>query len=154
MRESGIRSLSSSGGHRAAKLLDQEIEAQRNRKHGTVKNLFPDTRYQEIRQGDAVRDAAMLAAIGIGPDDRRRALGTSVALSEAEDHWREFLKTLVARGMRGVDFITSDDHAGLQASLQTARCAVPGGATWQRRHFNLAQKTPFITLPPARPASA
>lgn len=77
----------------------------------------------------------VLSAIGVGPDERRRVLGVSVALSEAEVHWREFLESLVARGLRGVEFIVSDDHAGLRA----ARRAVLGGATWQRCQFHLAQ---------------
>ena len=37
--------------------------------------------------------------------------------------------------MRGVQFVTSDDHAGLEA----ARKAVLGGAVWQRCQFHLAQ---------------
>ena len=45
-----------------------------------------------------------------------------------------FLDGLVARGMRGVEFIVSDDHAGLRA----ARRAVLGAATWQRCQFHLA----------------
>ena len=84
-----------------------------------------------MRHGGIVRDVAVLSAIGIGPDERRRVLGVSVALSEAEVHWRAFLESLVARGMRGVDFIVSDDHSGLRA----ARRAVLGGATWQRCQF-------------------
>jgi putative transposase len=87
------------------------------------------------RHGGVVRDAAVLSAVGIGPDERRRVLGVSVALSEAEVHWRGFLESLVARGLRGVEFIVSDDHAGLRA----ARRAVLGGATWQRCQFHLAQ---------------
>ena len=62
-------------------------------------------------------------------------LGISVALSEAEIHWRGFLDSLVARGLRGVRFITSDDHAGLAA----ARKAVVSGAVWQRCQFHLAR---------------
>ena len=58
-----------------------------------------------------------------------------MALSEAEVHWRAFLESLVQRGMRGVQFIVSDDHAGLRA----ARRAVLGGAVWQRCQFHLAQ---------------
>jgi transposase-like protein len=41
-----------------------------------------------MRHGGIVRDVAVLSAIGIGPDERRRVLGVSVALSEAEVHWR------------------------------------------------------------------
>ncbi|WP_242512028.1 IS256 family transposase [Rhodobaculum claviforme] len=135
MREFGIESLSSSQVSRAAKLLDEELDAWRTRQLGEVKYLILDARYEKMRHGGVVRDAAVLSAIGIGPDERRRVLGVSVALSEAEVHWRGFLDSLVARGLRGVEFITSDDHAGLRA----ARRAVLGGATWQRCQFHLAQ---------------
>lgn len=59
----------------------------------------------------ALCDAAVFSAIGIGSDERRRVLGVSVAQSEAEVHWRGFLDDVVARGIRGIEFIASDDHA-------------------------------------------
>ena len=40
---------------------------------------------------------------------KRQILGTSVALSEAEAHWRTFLSSLVQRGLSGVELIVSDD---------------------------------------------
>jgi transposase-like protein len=135
MREFGIESLSSTQVSRAAKLLDDELEAWRTRPLGQVRYLILDARYEKMRHGGVVRDVAVLSAIGIGPDERRRVLGVSIALSEAEVHWRAFLESLVARGLRGVEFIVSDDHAGLRA----ARRAVLGGATWQRCQFHLAQ---------------
>ena len=135
MREFGIESLSSSQVSRAAKLLDDELEAWRNRPLGEIRYLILDARYEKMRHGGVVRDAAVLSAIGIGPDERRRILGVSVALSEAEVHWRGFLEGLVARGMRGVELVVSDDHAG----LRVARRAVLGGACWQRCQFHLAQ---------------
>ena len=55
---------------------------------------------------------AVLVAIGITPDGRRSVLGVSVSLSEAEIHWREFLASLQDRGLHGVRYIVSDDHAG------------------------------------------
>ena len=135
MREFGIESLSSSQVSRAARMLDDELEARRTRPLGEVKYLILDARYEKMHHGGVVREAAVLSAIGIGADERRRVLGTSVALSEAEVHWRAFLESLVARGLRGVEFIVSDDHAGLRA----ARRAVLGGATWQRCQFHLAR---------------
>ena len=135
MREFGIESLSSSQVSRAAKLLDDELDAWRNRPLGEIKYLILDARYEKMRHGGIVRDAAVLSAIGIGPDERRRVLGVSVALSEAEVHWRAFLESLQARGLRGVEYIVSDDHAGLRA----ARRAVFGAATWQRCQFHLAR---------------
>ena len=135
MREFGLESLSSSQVSRAAKLLDGELDAWRNRPLGEIRYLLLDARYEKVREGGVVRDAAVLSVIGIGPDQRRRVLGVSCALSEAEVHWRAFLETLVARGMRGVAYIVSDDHPGLGA----ARKAVLGGAVWQRCQYHLAQ---------------
>ncbi len=149
MREFGIESLSSSQVSRAAKLLDDELAAWRNRPLGETRYLILDARYEKMRHGGIVRDGEedrkmirgiifptnVLSAVGIGPDERRRVLGVSVALSEAEVHWRAFLESLQARGLRDVEYIVSDDHAGLRA----ARRAVFGGATWQRCQFHLAQ---------------
>ncbi len=135
MSKFGLESLSSSQVSRAAKLLDAELEAWRNRPLGEIRYLVLDARYEKVREVGVVRDAAVLSAVGIGPNQRRRVLGVSCAVSEAEVHWRGFLESLVARGMRGVAFIVSDDHPGLGA----ARKAVLGGASWQRCQFHLAQ---------------
>ena len=135
MKEFGIESLSSSQVSRAAKLLDDELQAWRTRPLGEIRYLIVDARYEKVREGGVVRDAAVLSAIGIGPDERRRVLGVSCTVSEAEIHWRAFLESLLERGMRGVQFVVSDDHAGLRA----ARKAVLGGAIWQRCQFHLAQ---------------
>ena len=135
MREFGIESLSSSQVSRAAKLLDEELEAWRNRPLGEIRYLIVDARYEKVRLGGVVRDAAVLSAMGVGPDQRRRVLGVSCALSEAEVHWRAFLESLLERGMRGVRFVVSDDHAGLRAARQAVLTAAP----WQRCQFHLAQ---------------
>ena len=135
MKEFGIESLSSTQVSRATKLLDDELSAWRNRPLGEIGYLIVDARYEKARVGGVVRDVAVLSAIGIGPDERRRVLGVSCALSEAEVHWRAFFESLLKRGMRGVQFVVSDDHSGLKA----ARKAVFGGAVWQRCQFHLAQ---------------
>ena len=82
-----------------------------------------------------MRDAAVLVASGVGENGKRSLLGVSVSLGEHEVHWRAFLEDLVARGLRGVEFVTSDDHRGLKA----ARRAVFGGVSWQRCQFHLQQ---------------
>lgn len=135
MAEFGLESLSSTQVSRASALLDEELEAWRNRPLGQIRYLFLDARYEKMRVGGVVRDAALFSAIGIDGKGQRSVLGVSVALSEAEVHWRTFLDSLVARGLRGVAFITSDDHSGLAA----ARKAVLPGALWQRCQFHLAQ---------------
>jgi len=63
MRQFGIESLSSSQVSRATRLLDEELEAWRNRPLGEVRYLFLDARYEKVRIGGVVRDAAVLSAI-------------------------------------------------------------------------------------------
>src|SRR5439155_12495637 len=70
---------------------------------------------------------------GVDVEGRRSILGVSVSLSEAEVHWREFFKSLLARGLHGVELICSDAHAG----LKEARRACFHGAPWQRCQFHL-----------------
>ena len=118
---------------RAAKLLDEELHAWRSRPLGEIRYLTLDAHYEKVRQGGAVVDIAVLVAIGVTPKGQRTILGTSVALSEAEVHWRDFLAGLQERGLHGVRAITSDDHAGLRAAL-AARFP---GVKWQRCQFHL-----------------
>ena len=134
-KELGVESLSASQVSRAAKLLEADLQTWRNRPLGAFRYLILDARYEKTREHGVCDDTAVLSAIGIGPDDKRRVLGVWVASSEAAVHWRDFLQSLVARGLTGVAFITSDDHPGLKA----ARKAVLPGARWQRCQFHLAQ---------------
>ena len=118
---------------RAAAELDAHLSAWRERPLGETPYLILDARYEKVRQGGVVRSAAVLIALGVGLDGRRRILGVSVALSEQEVHWRAFLKSLVERGLSGVRLGVSDDHEGLKA----ARQAVFGSVPWQRCQFHL-----------------
>ena len=120
---------------RAAAQLDGILEAWRQRSLGEIVYLFLDARYEKVRQDGQIRDAAVLVAIGVDRSGRRHILGVSVSLGEHEIHWRTFLQSLVQRGLRGVQLITSDDHAGLKA----ARLAIFGGVPWQRCQFHLQQ---------------
>lgn len=85
---------------------------------GCYEHVLLDARYEKVRHGGSVLSCAVLIAVGIGPDGRRSILGASVALSEAEVHWRAFLESLQARGLHGVKLAVSDDHAGLRAALK------------------------------------
>ncbi len=120
---------------RAAEQLDELLEIWRNRPLGEVIYLYLDARYEKVRQAGSVRDAAILIVSGVKRDGKRSILGISVSLSEAEVHWRDFLSSLVRRGLHGVQLIISDNHAGLQA----ARKAIFTGVLWQRCQFHLQQ---------------
>jgi transposase-like protein len=127
--------VSSSQVSRAAKLLDDELEKWRSRPLGETPYLILDARYEKVRHQGEVVSCAVLTAIGILPDGRRSILGTSVALSEAEVHWRDFLASLQARGLTGVRYVVSDDHSGIKQALRARLTGVP----WQRCQFHLAQ---------------
>ncbi|MDQ7030701.1 MAG: transposase [Ardenticatenia bacterium] len=119
--------VSSTQVSRAAAQLDEVLESWRQRPLGRVRYLYLDARYEKVRIDGQIRDAALLIAAGVGWDGMRSILGVSVSLGEQEVHWRQFLESLVQRGLRGVQLIISDDHAGLKA----ARRAVFGAETWQ-----------------------
>jgi putative transposase len=126
-------SVSSATVSRAAAQLDAELEKWRNRPLGEYPYVFLDAYYEQVREDGQVRHLAILVAVGVNPQGKREILGVSVSLSEHEVHWRTFLESLKVRGLGGVQLITSDDHAGLQA----ARLAVFGGIPWQRCQFHL-----------------
>jgi transposase-like protein len=125
--------ISSSDVSRATALLDEDLARWRSRPLGQVKYLILDARYEKVRHGGSIVDCAVFTAIGVDPEGRRRILGVSVSLSEAEVHWREFFKSLIERGLFGVELITSDAHAG----LKEARKACFNGVPWQRCQFHL-----------------
>jgi transposase-like protein len=117
------------------KQMDEGLEKWRNSPLGEVVYLFLDARYEKIRQDGYIRDVGVLIAVGIEPNGFRKVLGVTTALGEQELHWRNFMESLMSRGLRGVKLIISDDHAGLKA----ARKAVFGGVPWQRCQFHLQQ---------------
>jgi transposase-like protein len=125
--------ISSSDVSRATVLLDEDLTKWRSRPLGQVKYLVLDARYEKVRHGGSIIDCAVLTAIGVTAEGRRSVLGVSVSLSEAEVHWREFFKSLVERGLHGMELITSDAHAG----LKEARKACFPGVPWQRCRFHL-----------------
>lgn len=128
---------------RAVQALDAELTAWRERPLGEIPYVFLDARYEKVRVNGVVVSCSLLVAIGITPEGRRTVLGLSVSLSEAEVHWRDFLASLQARGLHGVQLVVSDDHAGLKAAL-AARMA---GVKWQRCQFHLAHNL-LDYLPP------
>jgi len=127
--------VSSSEVSRAAKMLDEEFFAWRNRAIGEIKHIVLDARYEKVRESGAIVDRALFSAIGVTATGHRMVLGVSVSSSEAEVHWRKFLESLLARGMHGLLSVTSDAHSGLKSALRQVLPSVP----WQRCQFHLQQ---------------
>ncbi len=125
----------------ASKQLDEEFEKWRNRPLGEIEYLQLDARYEKVRQDGVVLSSAVLIATGVMKDGRRSVLGTSVSLSEAEVHWRQFLLSLQKRGLHGMKMITSDDHTGLKSALKSVFPNVP----WQRCQVHLQRNAvPYV----------
>lgn len=125
--------ISSTQVSRVAKILDEQLNRWRNRLLGEYPYLVLDAHYEKVRKNGSVLPCAVFTSIGVDADGRREILGVSVSLSEAETHWRQFLKSLKKRGLSGVKFIASDDHDGLKAALN----AEFTGVIWQRCQCHL-----------------
>jgi len=125
--------VSSSDVSRATSLLDDELGKWRNRTIGKIRFLQLDARYEKVRMAGSVVSAAVLIAVGVNDEGKRSVLGVSVKVSEAEVHWREFLRSLKERGMHAVEYVVSDNHEGLKKALQSTL----GSAAWNRCHVHM-----------------
>jgi len=59
--------------------------------------------------------------------------GVELANRESQSSWREFLLQLKQRGLASVEFVVSDDHAGLKKSI----AEIVPEAAWQRCYVHL-----------------
>jgi transposase-like protein len=71
---------------------------------------------------------AVVIATAISAGGRREVLGFDVGDSESGAFWTAFLRSLRARGLRGVQLVTSDAHTGLKAAVGSILL----GSAWQR----------------------
>jgi putative transposase len=121
--------FSASSISRINKRLDSELEKFANR--GLEEDypyLILDARYEKIRQDSVIRTQAVQVAIGINWDGRRSVLAVELANRESRNSWRDFLSRLRKRGLRGVEFVVTDDHAGLKQAI----AELLPEAIWQR----------------------
>ncbi len=58
----------------------------------------------------------------------REVLGVDVGPSEDGAFWSAFLRSLVARGLRGVRLVTSDAHKGLKSAVEAVLVGPRGSA--------------------------
>jgi putative transposase len=121
--------ISKSQVSRLAKDLDEDIHAWRLRKlEKEYPYLVVDARYEKIRVNHRVVSQGVLLVVGIGSEGYREILGTWVADSENEASWSEVFKELKDRGLNGVRYVVSDDHAGLVKAIGRHF----QGVLWQR----------------------
>lgn len=122
-------SFSASAVSGVVKRLDEQLSqfAQRQLEEAFAYVIL-DARYEKVRESGSIRSRAVLVAIGIDWEGRRQVLGVELANRESTSSWKDFLLTLRQRGLRGVELVVSDDHAGLRKAI----AEVLPEAVWQR----------------------
>ena len=123
----GLR-ISKSEVSRIAGLLDEQVTAFRQRPlEGRYPYVFVDAKIEKVRDGGRVARKCVVVAHAVHESGRREIIGLDVGEAETEAFWTEFLRSLVARGLVGVQLAISDAHPGLKAAI--ARVL---GSPWQR----------------------
>jgi len=102
---------------------------------------------QRVREGGRVVNVSVVIATAVNADGQREIVGFDIVTTEDTDAWTEFLRSLVSRGLSGIELVISDAHGGIKAAI----ALVLSGATWQRcrTHFmaNLASRVPKASWP-------
>ena len=109
-----------------------QIEAWRNRPiEGEHVYVYLDGIWLKRSWGGEVRNVAVLVAIGVSSEGHREILGVVEGTKEDRESWRNFLRHLKQRGLRGVQLFVSDKCLGLVEALgefypeaQWQRCMV------------------------------
>lgn len=109
--------------------LDAQLAAWRSRPlTAGYAYLWVDARYERARVDGRIISQGVLIVKGVRDDGHREILAVEVADTESEATYQELFRELKARGLAGVQLVTSDDHKGLRAAI--ARHFQ--GASWQR----------------------
>jgi putative transposase len=145
----GIAGISPSQVSRLAGELDAKVAEFRERPldAGPYRYLWIDALTQKVREAGRVVNVAAVIATVVNGEGRREIAGFDIVTTEDTAAWTGFLRSLVARGLSGVELVISDAHGGIKAAI----AAVFGGASWQRcrTHFmaNLASRVPKANWP-------
>src|SRR5438309_3591087 len=140
----GIEGISKSQVSAMAKTLDAQVEAFRTRPldAGPYTYVWLDGLTMKVREGGRIVNVVVVVATGVNANGNREVLGVDVITTEDGAGWLAFLRSLVARGLSGVQLVISDCHQGLRDAI----ASVLPGACWQRcrTHFmrNLLTKVP------------
>ena len=125
----GMRGMDKSEVSRISKQLDDFVKEFKNRRlEGEYPYLWLDATFPKIREGGRVCSMALVIAVGVNQSGEREVLGFDVGMSEDGAFWEEFLRRLVARGLKGVKLVISDAHEGLKAAVKK----ILAGSAWQR----------------------
>jgi putative transposase len=145
VRALGMEGISRSEVSRMCKVLDREVEAFRSRPiEGRHPYVWLDATYHKVREDGRVVSIATVVAVGVTDQGERQVLGVDAGPSEDKAFWTAFLRSLVRRGLEGVQLVISDAHVGLKEAIGK----VLGGAAWQRCRVHFMRNL-LATLPKA-----
>ena len=145
----GCDGISSSQVSRICEQLDEVVGSFLGRPldGGPYPYVWLDGLTQKVREGGRIVNVCVVVATGVNAEGQREILGMDVGTSEDGAFWLAFLRSLTARGLSGVELVTSDAHQGLKNAI----AAVFTGASWQRcrTHFmaNLLTRVPKRAQP-------
>jgi transposase-like protein len=147
----GLEGISKSQVSRICAELDAEVERFRARPlREPYPYLWLDATFVKVRADGRVVSQAVVIAVGVTADGTREVLGVDVGPSEDGAFWLAFLRALVARGLRGVQLVTSDAHEGLRQAIG----AVLHGASWQRCRVHFLRNALAVVPKGAQPLVA
>jgi putative transposase len=125
----GLTGIDKSAVSRICQQLDEVVEQFRQRPlQAAYPYLWLDALYVKVRQHHRIVNQALVIGIGVRETGEREIVGFAVGASEEQAFWLEFLRSLLARGLHGVQLVISDAHEGLKAAIGQ----VFSGAVWQR----------------------
>ena len=138
----GCDGISSSQVSRICEQLDEVVESFLGRPldGGPYPYVWLDGLTQKVREGGRIVNVCVVVATGVNAEGQREILGMDVGASEDGAFWLAFLRSLTARGLSGVELVTSDAHQGLKNAIAAVTCSpecpsVPNLA-WPPRTFS------------------
>jgi transposase-like protein len=126
--------------------LDTRVQAWNERPLGAYPFVVVDALVIKVRRDDAVRATSALIVSGVNDQGRREVLGLRSGDSESEGTWADMFAWLKRRGLRDVEVLVSDDHAGLVKAAQRYF----QGVMWQRCQVHLGRNVLGHTPRPLR----
>jgi putative transposase len=128
VQQLGVAGMSKDQVSRLCRGLDEQVRVFRERPlEGKYPYVWLDAKVERVREPGGVRHKALVLAYGVHHSGRREVIGLDVGEAETEAFWREFLRSLTARGLTGVRLCVSDAHEGLRQAIAKVL-----GCAWQR----------------------